>query len=76
VSAIVFSMVLFGCGNGETEFAKLERDACACKDRDCARAADKRLEKLLLKALSADDPKAAAEANLRTLECIQRVEKT
>ena len=63
-----------GC-KGESEFVKLEKEACACTTRECARAADKKLEKLLLKALSDDDPKSAGEANMRAFKCIQAVEK-
>ena len=71
---LVLGLLVVGC-KGETEFQKLEKQACSCKTRDCARAADKKLEKLLMKAFSADDPKAAAEANMRAFDCIQRVQR-
>jgi len=72
----LFLVLAFAAGcKGESEFVKVEKEACACTTRDCARAAEKKLDKLLLKALSDDDPKSAGEANMRAFKCIQALEK-
>lgn len=71
---LALGLLVVGC-KGDNEFVKLEKEACACKTRDCARAADEKLLKLMIKAFEADDPKAASEANMRAFDCIERVKR-
>lgn len=62
VSVFVLSISLAACGGGADEIKSLAKEACACKDKACGEAVNKKMDAALDKITSEDDAKKAIEA--------------
>lgn len=79
--AFVLIIALAACGKGGAagELGKLRDEACACKDKACADAVDKKLEKEIEKVTGSKEPdeatqKAMAEAMLEAGMCLSKLQ--
>jgi hypothetical protein len=59
ILAVSLSVVAFGCGNkGFAALEKLGDEACACKDKACAEAVNKKLDEAMKEAAKGGEPSA------------------
>jgi len=71
-----FSMLAAACGGGEVDkLKKLKDEACACKDKTCADAVNKKMDDVLTgmkKEPSADEAKTLMEVMAQAGECLAK----
>jgi ethanolamine ammonia-lyase small subunit len=74
---LLASLSLFGvaCGGGDVDkLKKLKDEACACKDKACADAVNKKMDSTMegMKEPSADDAKKLMEIMTEAAVCLQK----
>ena len=70
---VVVSFSLAACGGGAGDIKALAKEACACKDKACGEAVNKKMDKALEKITTEDEAKKAAEAIGEAAVCLGKL---
>jgi hypothetical protein len=71
--ALVFSFGLGACGSAADDIKKLAKEACACKDKACGEAVNKKIEAALEKIESESEAKEAISAMGEAAVCLGKL---
>ena len=70
---IAVSIALAACGGGVDDVKSAAKEACACKDKACAEAANAKLEKALRSITSEEDAKKVIEPMFQAAACLAKL---
>jgi len=68
--ALSLALSLAACGSGVDDIKGLAKEACACKDKACGEAVNKKLEKAMGSIRSEEDLKKVTEPILEAAVCL------